>query len=470
MGNPPIKVLIVADSVLVRQFVAQALAGEAGIQVIGSAADPLLALEKMRRQWPEVLVLDVETPRLDSLSFMRKVLAERATAIVICSSLAKRQGPATLAALAAGAVGSFCTPAIGVQPAAGHHAEAIVRAVRAAAQTCLPLQKRPTPALTNDLLRPKNSADVMLAAGPATGQRRGTASSIVAIGASTGGTQALEFGSGRACPTSCLGNGHRPAHAGALHRDAGAAPQRAVPDGSARGRQNGDRVVRRAGADRARRQAHAAQSAAAPNIWSTSSDGPLVNRHKPSVDVLFRSVARFAGGNALGIIMTGMGDDGARGLKEMRDAGARTIAQDEASCVVFGMPREAVRLGACRAGRWRSTGSPAPSLAFGRHRHAARRCVKGAWRHAASPRGLPPAKGRGTAAGVLRSEWRRVGCTSCSAHAASAYAPAMGIRGVIAASEPHTAVAGALPVCAGAATRSMRSSPPSSRRPSPNCR
>lgn len=341
MGTSPTKVIIVADSVLVRQFVAQALAGEAGIQVIGSAADPLLALEKMRRQWPEVLVLDVETPRLDSLSFMRKVLAERATAIVICSSLAKRQGPATRAALAAGAVGSFCTPAIGVQPAAGHYAEAIVRAVRAAAQTCLPLQKRPTPALTNDLLRPKNSADVMLAAGAATASA-GSTERIVAIGASTGGTQALEFVLGR-LPTSCPGMvivQHMPERFTAML----AQRLNEMCQIEVREAGHGDQVV--AGrALIAPGNRHMMLRRSGTHYLVDVVDGPLVNRHKPSVDVLFRSVARFAGGNALGIIMTGMGDDGARSLKEMRDAGARTIAQDEASCVVFGMPKEAVRHG-----------------------------------------------------------------------------------------------------------------------------
>lgn len=344
MSAPPIKVVIVADSTPVRRSIVRALAGEAGMEIIAIAGDPKTALEQMRRQWPQVLVLALETPGADDTSVLRKAIAERPTAVVSHSSLTRQR-----------------RPGIGVPPSQLPSAADIVRAVRSAAQAALPARTLPPPLPAADLLRPKNTADVILAAGPTTAGGRST-EPVVAIGTSTGGTQALESVLHQ-LPTNCPGMvivQHMPERfTGMLAQRLNEFCQIAVREAS-----NGDRVVP-GQALIAPGGKHMMLRRSGTHYLVDVVDGPLVNRHKPSVDVLFRSVARFAGANALGIIMTGMGDDGARGLKEMRDAGGTTIAQDEASCVVFGMPREAIRHGGA-AQVISLLQIPAALLAFGR--------------------------------------------------------------------------------------------------------
>jgi len=334
-----IKVMIVDDSALVRQVVSQALAADPGIEVIATAADPLFALQKMKVQWPDVLVIDIEMPRMDGITFLKKIMAERPTPVVVCSSLAEKGAQASFEALAAGAVAIITKPKLGLKSFLEDSSNDIVQAVRSAARANMrAMHASATPAIN----RPKLSADVMLSAGANRALER-TTDQVVAIGTSTGGTQALEAVLTR-LPATTLGIvivQHMPEKFTAMFAER----LHSLCQIEVREARHGDRVIPgRAliapGGRHMMLKRNGAQYAV------DVADGPLVNRHKPSVDVLFRSVAKFAGANALGIIMTGMGDDGARGLKEMHDAGARTIAQDEASCVVFGMPKEAIKLGA----------------------------------------------------------------------------------------------------------------------------
>lgn len=326
-----IKVFIVDDSALVRQVLTACLGGHPGIQVIGQAADPLFALEKMRQQWPDVLVLDVEMPRMDGITFLRRIMAERPTPAIICSTLTQAGAAVTLEALAAGAVGVFAKASVGLRESLQQLAGELIRQIEAAARS----HPRATPPRT-----PATAAPPAARSGQFAGER------IVALGTSTGGTQALEQVL-RQLPEDCPGIvivQHMP------EKFTAAFAQRL--DGlcriEVREARHLDRL-RPGLALVAPGGLHMQLRRSGAHYLVEVLDGPPVNRHKPSVDVLFRSVARHAGPDALGVIMTGMGDDGARGLLSMREAGARTLAQDEASCVVFGMPREALRLGAAQA-------------------------------------------------------------------------------------------------------------------------
>ncbi|WP_291994408.1 chemotaxis response regulator protein-glutamate methylesterase [Candidatus Accumulibacter sp. ACC003] len=340
MSERRIKLMVADDSTRYRQFVTQALASDPAIDVTAITCDALLTIAQMRKCWPDVLLLDIETPRMDGLAFVRRVLAERQTPIVICSSPANLRSPATLAALAAGAVSVVGRPGDGPPAALERSAAELARTLHAAAA---PPRRQASPAApTAERLRAKYSADVMLAAArPGAVVQR--SEQIVAIGTSAGGTQALEVVLTQ-LPSTCHGLvivQHMPERFTAmLAQRLDELCQIDVREAS-----DGDRV-RPGLALIAPGGKHLLLKRSGTHYQVEVADGPLVSRHKPSVDVLFRSVARFAGGNALGIIMTGMGDDGACGLREMRDAGARTIAQDEASCVVFGMPKEAIKLDA----------------------------------------------------------------------------------------------------------------------------
>lgn len=336
-----IKVLIVDDSAVVRQVNRETLEREPDIEVIGVAADPLYALEKMNLQWPDVLVIDIEMPRMDGLTFLRKIMSERPTPTIVCSSLAEQQAGATIDALAAGALAIITKPKGGVKQFLQDAGDDLVSAVRAAARANMRHVHR-------DAARPlapppKLTADVMMAAQAASARAMAnTTDRVVAIGTSTGGTQALEAVLSK-LPN--VGSGilivqHMPERFTAMFAER----LNSLCALEVREAQNGDRIApgRALIAPGGR---HMMLRRSGARYYVEVADGPLVNRHKPSVDVLFRSVAQIAGRNALGVIMTGMGDDGARGMKEMHDAGALTIAEDESSCVVFGMPREAIRHG-----------------------------------------------------------------------------------------------------------------------------
>ncbi len=331
----PIRVLVIDDSAVVRQVVSEVLGRAPGIEIIATASDPLFALAKMKQQWPDVITLDVEMPRMDGITFLRRIMAERPTPVVICSTLTAKGAETTLQALAAGAVAVITKPKLGLKDFLHDAADDLVAAVRAAARANLRALIA-TPA-------PRGDADAGAApARPPTAMAE-TTDRLIALGTSTGGTQALEAVLTRLPRTTpgIVVVQHMPARFTAMFA------QRldqicAVNVREARGGERvlaGEVLIAPGGRHMSVRRSGA-------QYVVEVRDGPPVNRHRPSVDVLFRSVAQCAGGNALGVLMTGMGDDGARGLKAMRDAGARTIAQDEASCVVFGMPKEAIRLGA----------------------------------------------------------------------------------------------------------------------------
>ena len=336
-----IKVLIVDDSAVVRQVAKEVLDADPGIAVIAVASDPLIALERMKQGWPDVIVLDIEMPRMDGLTFLRKIMAEHPTPVVICSTLTDKGAETTLEALAAGAVNIITKPKLGLKQFLQDSSNDIVAAVRAAAHANVRRLAGLAAASSAKPPSPKFSADAVLASAAPRAMAR-TTDAVIAIGTSTGGTQALEAVL-TMLPAVCTGIvivQHMPEKFTALFAER----LNSICAMEVREAKNGDRVIPGlALIAPGGRHMMLRRSGAQYQVEVT--DGPLVNRHKPSVDVLFRSVAQAAGRNALGIIMTGMGDDGARGMLEMRQAGASTIAEDESTCVVFGMPKEAIKLG-----------------------------------------------------------------------------------------------------------------------------
>lgn len=327
-----IKVLVVDDSAVVRQVVAGMLVQDPEIEVMAAVADPILAIARMKVQWPDVIVLDIEMPRMDGITFLKMVMAERPTPVVICSTLAEAGAQTSMLALAAGAVAIITKPKIGLKQFLEDASEDLVSTVKAAAKANVRLLQAST----------KNSADVIM---PAAGKHSAmiqTTERVVALGTSTGGTQALEVvltSLPRVTPGIVIVQHMPEKFTAAFAERLNGLCQIEVKEA-----QNNDRVVN-SRALIAPGGKHMLLRRTGAQYFVEVMDGPLVNRHRPSVDVLFRSVAKCAGANALGVIMTGMGDDGAAGLAEMRKAGARTVAQDEASCVVYGMPKEAVKRG-----------------------------------------------------------------------------------------------------------------------------
>lgn len=327
-SNP--NVFIIDDSALVRQVLSEVLRGE-NINVIGTASDPIFARSKMDKNWPDVILLDMEMPRMDGLTFLKQIMSERPTPVIVCSTLTDKGAKLTVDAMSAGAVSVLTKSAQGVREGLNDLKQSLVRAIKEASHA------RPAP-------RARTNISKIPALKPATqAVSYTTTDRVVAIGTSTGGTQALESVLAALPPDApgIVAVQHMPEKFTAAF----AARLNSVCRIEVREARDGDRV-------------HAGLALIAPGgrhmelVRSGAQyrvrvfDGPHVSRHKPSVDVLFRSTAQAAGQNATGIIMTGMGDDGARGLKLMKEAGSVTIAQDEASCVVFGMPKEAIKLGA----------------------------------------------------------------------------------------------------------------------------
>ncbi|MEY4416686.1 MAG: hypothetical protein RIQ53_3979, partial [Pseudomonadota bacterium] len=332
-------------SAVVRQVLTETLTA-GGIRVIGSAADPLFAWQKMQSAWPDVIVLDVEMPRMDGISFVRKLMAERPTPVVMCSTLTERGCETTMQALAAGAVAFVTKPKSGLKDFLADRGNGLVDAVRGAARANL----RALPAHLRVPATPATSAGAATGAAPPTAIAPAralaeTTDRVVAIGISTGGVQSIEVvlrGLDRTCPGIVMVQ-HMPAGftASFAQRLNNTLPLEVMEA------KDGDRVLNgRVLIAPGGRHMQLKRSGAQYVV--EIKDGPLINHHRPSADVLMRSVAHCAGRNAIGLVMTGMGDDGARGLKEMRDAGAITGAQDEASCVVYGMPAEAVKHGGVR--------------------------------------------------------------------------------------------------------------------------
>lgn len=328
-----IKVLIVDDSAVVRQVLSDMLSGQKDIALIGTASDPLFAVNKMREIWPDVIILDIEMPRMDGLTFLRKIMGSRPTPVVICSSLTEKGAETTVAALAAGAAAIFTKPQLGVKAFLHQSRDELLAAIREAALAKLtrlaPLNKTaPNKSQLNQA--PLNKSMIK------------TTEKVVAIGTSTGGTVALEQ------ILTCL-SPHSPGIVIVQHmpeKFTAAFAQRlnSLSEIEVKEAQSGDRV-RPGLALLAPGGRHMTLTRNGAFYQVEVKAGPAVNRHCPSVDVLFRSVSKQAGKNAVGFLLTGMGDDGARGLLEMREAGADTFAQDEASSVVFGMPKEAIKRG-----------------------------------------------------------------------------------------------------------------------------
>jgi two-component system, chemotaxis family, protein-glutamate methylesterase/glutaminase len=323
----PIRVLVVDDSAVVRSVFSQELARDPGIEVVGTAPDPFAARDLLLEREPDVVTLDLEMPRMDGLTFLRKIMRYRPTPVIVVSSLTPAGGRLALEALAAGACEVMCKP--GAAYTVGDMTRDLAEKVKEVAAA--------------GIRRPPDAAQALAHAADDARPLTRTTHQIVAIGASTGGTVAIE----RilcALPPNAPGilvtqhmpemfTSHFARRLGEMARlDAREASSgdSVMPGVALVAPGNRHMVLRRSGA----------------RYLVDVKDGPRVNRHRPSVDVTFRSVARAAGRNAVGVLLTGMGGDGAEGLLAMREAGARTLAQDEASCVVFGMPKVAIELGA----------------------------------------------------------------------------------------------------------------------------
>ncbi len=333
--NKKIRVLIVDDSALVRQILTEIISSDPLIEVMGTASDPFIAVEKIGNEVPDVITLDIEMPRMDGLTFLEKIMTQHPIPVVICSSLASDRSETALKALEHGAIEIIQKPKLGLKQYLEESKVRICDSIKAAAGARLKVltgRSHVEPKLTADPIITKPRGQAMIQ----------TTEKVVVVGASTGGTEALRVYL-EAMPPDGPGTvivQHMPEHftAGFAKRLDG------ICRITVKEAENNDtvmpgRVLIAPG------NHHMLLKRSGARYYVEIKDGPLVSRHRPSVDVLFRSAARYAGRNAVGVIMTGMGDDGARGMREMKDAKAFTIAQDEQSCVVFGMPNEAIRIG-----------------------------------------------------------------------------------------------------------------------------
>ena len=334
-----IKVLIVDDSAVVRQVLTQQLTGLSDIDIIGAARDPLFAMTMMEKNWPDVIILDIEMPRMDGITFLRKIMSEHPTPVVICSTLTENGAKTTMEAMAAGAIDIITKPKVGLKGFLEESRNVLIHAIRGAAKARMRNVKTSTASSAPPVI-PKQSADSILR--PEFKAMDETTDRVVAIGTSTGGTNALEQilkQLPRTAPGIVVVQHMPEAFTAAFAARLDSVCQVRVKEAEPNDRVTPGLVLIANGGK------HLLVKRSGAQYRVELKDGPPVSRHRPSVDVLFRSVAQSAGKNALGIIMTGMGDDGARGLGEMRQAGARTVGQDEATCIVYGMPREAMRQG-----------------------------------------------------------------------------------------------------------------------------
>jgi two-component system chemotaxis response regulator CheB len=333
-----IKVLVVDDSALVRQILVEILKSARDIEVVGTASDPFVARERIKETNPDVLTLDVEMPRMDGLTFLANLMRLRPMPVVMVSSLTERGAETTLKALELGAVDFVSKPKVDVAGTLADFSEEILDKIRVAAGARVRARSAAVSAVP-----PKHSADAILPAAADTKKLLRTTDRIVAVGASTGGTEAIrEFLMGLPAdsPAVVIAQHIPAAFSAPFTRRMDTLCQLSVCEPHDGQQIMPGHVYIAPGGK------HLLVERDGARYLCRLNDGPPVNRHCPSVDVLFRSVAQKVGPNAVGVILTGMGDDGARGLKEMRDAGAPTIAQDEASSVVWGMPGAAVKLGA----------------------------------------------------------------------------------------------------------------------------
>lgn len=330
-----VKVAVIDDSALVRQVFTSIIQSEPEFELLFTASDPVFALDKMRTLWPDVIILDVEMPRMDGITFLKKIMSEHPTPIIICSTLTQANSLTLMQALQNGAIDVFTKPSLGLKDFLSDSKRLFIDAIKAASISNLKKLSiknyRPEINLEQESLgKTKTNLSTNLT----------TTEKIIAIGTSTGGTIALEYIL-TALDVNCPGIvivQHMPekftaAFAERLNK---------LCKIEVREAKDKDRVLSGL-ALIAPGNKHMSLKRSGAQYFVEVSDGPLVSRHRPSVDVLFRSVAKHAGTNSVGIIMTGMGDDGSNGLKEMHDIGAFTIAQNEETCVVFGMPKEAIK-------------------------------------------------------------------------------------------------------------------------------
>jgi len=329
-----IKVLIVDDSALIRSVMSEIVGSQPDMVVVGVAPDPIVARELIKQTNPDVLTLDVEMPRMDGLDFLEKLMRLRPMPVVMVSSLTERGSEITMRALELGAVDFVPKPKLSIQAGMLEYTDLIADKIRAAALAKIRPRKG-VPAAAG-----KGGADVEL---PLIRNPLTSSEKLIIIGASTGGTEAIK-GFLMQMPSDCPGiliTQHMPeGFTRSFAKRLDSLCKISVKEADA-----GERVLP-GHAYIAPGHSHLLLARSGANYITRLDQGPPVNRHRPSVDVLFRSAAEFAGKNAMGVIMTGMGKDGANGMLEMKDAGARNFAQDEASCVVFGMPREAIAVGA----------------------------------------------------------------------------------------------------------------------------
>ena len=342
MPKNPIRVLVIDDSAVVREAMTGLLDEDPGIEVMGAAADPFIAANKMEEEVPDVITLDIEMPRMDGLTFLKKIMTQHPLPVIICSTLTEQGSDLSLKALETGALDIITKPKLGTKQFLEESRVRIVDAVKAAAEADLTRKRSPS----RQMPEPKKSSDAV--APPSRPEKKvmQTTEKVVLVGASTGGTEALSelLASLPLDAPGLVVVQHMPEHfTAAFAQRLDTTFPLEVKEA-----EEGDSVLQgRVLIAPGNRHLMLQRSGARYRV--RIKDGPFVSRHRPSVDVLFRTGARYAGSNAVGVLLTGMGDDGAQGLKEMHDSGAFCIAQDEASCVVYGMPAEAVRLGAVDA-------------------------------------------------------------------------------------------------------------------------
>lgn len=339
ISSRKVRVLIVDDSASVRQLLTQILESDPEIEVVGVAPDPYIAVERIRTSSPDVITLDVEMPRMDGLTFLERIMSQHPIPTVICSTLTEAGSDVALQALERGAVDIITKPKVGTKEFFEESRIHICETVKSAARARLRKLRVNRPEAR---IEPKLTADAVLEKASPNQSMTQTTEKVVVVGASTGGTEALrEFL--EAMPADCPGIvivQHMPEKFTARFAErldllCRITVKEAAP---------GDTVIR-GRALIAPGNRHLMLKRSGARYYVEINDGPLVSRHRPSVDVLFRSAARFGGRNVVGVILTGMGDDGAAGMLEMKQAGAANLAQDEESCIVFGMPAEAIKLG-----------------------------------------------------------------------------------------------------------------------------
>lgn len=338
-----IKVLIVDDSAVVRQTLSSILESDTQIEVMGVAADPYFAANKIAHDVPDVITLDIEMPRMDGLTFLRKIMTQHPIPVVIISSLTTKGTETGIKALEYGAVEIITKPKLSTKEFIEDSKIRICDAVKAAASAKLKRKKNIKRTVKPLEVKPKLSADAVISRASSSASMIKTTEKVVVVGASTGGTEALRVFL-EALPADSPGVvivQHMPEQFTRSFADR----LNELCKISVKEASNNDSVIR-GQALIAPGNHHLLLRRSGARYYVEINDGPLVNRHRPSVDVLFRSTAKYAGNNAIGVILTGMGDDGAKGMLELKECGAHNIAQDEKTCIVFGMPKEAIKIGA----------------------------------------------------------------------------------------------------------------------------